>query len=145
MMTPLGYRRAVNLAGGALFALAHNEAEAKVVLADITSAIQSSLADSHDTICDAHDAAPDLSGKPLAILIEHDQGYVGQHYVDGRVESIARVGKRDFTDGDSELACDALVSEYEMDYRDQVEMSGESSDQLRPEALRISVRAGYNT
>jgi hypothetical protein len=133
------------LAGGALFALAHSEAHAQVVLADITSAIQCSLVGGRGACTDAQGTRPhSFNGTPLLILIEHDEGYVGQCYSHGQVDTVLQVVKRDFSGNDSKLMCDVVVGDYEMNYRDQLEVSGESPDQLRPEVLHISVRAGYN-
>lgn len=133
---PYFHSRQVNLSGGALCSFAKDEASAKVALSDITNAVQSC---SEEEDGDEEDMdVLDANGQ-LVVMVEHDEGYIGQVFDGQVVSSIVRVKKTPFKP--SEGSFDSVLEAYEEDFRCQMEINGIAE---QPQQLAVSVQTGFN-
>lgn len=134
---PFFYPRHMNLSGGALCSFAQSEASAKAALSGITCAVQSYEHEGEEDDDYEMDFL-DANGQ-LVVVVEHDEGYIGQVFDGQVVSNIIRVKKTLF--GPSDGSLDSVLEAYEEDFRYQMEING-CTDQ--PQQLAVSVQAGFN-
>lgn len=131
---PSLFARQVHLTSGVLRTYAQDAAEANGLLRELTMAIQSQ----RERI---REASEDLD--QFMLLVEHETGYVGQvmntqqsfitSVVDVRMKEIQTLER-------NAMSLDNLLEEYEADYRDYMDMTGEQS---QPDTIEVCVRAGF--
>ncbi|KAF1333535.1 hypothetical protein FI667_g2522, partial [Globisporangium splendens] len=126
---PFFQPREVNLSGGALCSFAASEAEAKTALSDITVAMQAADVEDLDFLHGDDD---------VIVMVEHDEGYIGQQFDHRIVSKIIRVRKRPFAP--NARSFDAVLESYEEEYREMMEINGLSE---QPSSLSIEIQAGF--
>lgn len=124
---PFFQPREVNLSGGALCSFAASEADAKAALSDIAMAVQS--LEALDFLLDDED---------LVVIVEHDEGYIGQQFDRHIISKIIRVKETPFKP--SERSLDDVLESYEEDYRDLMEINGVAE---QPQSLAVKVQTGF--
>jgi hypothetical protein len=126
---PFFQPREINLSGGALCSFAASEAEAKAALSNITMVIQAVDVEDLDFLHGVGD---------LMVMVEHDEGYIGQQFDHCIVSKIIRVRKRPFAP--SAHSFDAVLESYEEEYQELMEINGVTE---QPSSLSIEVEAGF--